>query len=145
MRSKIPENKKLTNQLENLRKIKHHLYLQNRTKIQGNTLKDTSMTLVNNRENSIRISTTEHPTKCTNHKTETTEMEELNSTPSKDVTEETAAESFYNTFDKKYQNATTEAVKEKGTNQISEMQNGEKEEVDPRAKKIEENSIYSWR
>ena len=30
MRSKIPENKKLTNQLENVRKIKHHLYLHQR-------------------------------------------------------------------------------------------------------------------
>ena len=36
MCSKILENKKLTNQLENIRKIKHH-YLQNRLEIQGNT------------------------------------------------------------------------------------------------------------
>ena len=39
----------------------------------------------------------------------------------------------------------TYAVKEKVTNQTSEMQSGEKEEVDQRAKKIEGNSIYSWR
>ena len=39
MCSKIPENKKLTNQLENIRKIKHHLYLQNRIEIQGNASK----------------------------------------------------------------------------------------------------------
>ena len=50
MRSKIPENKKLTNQLENIRKIKHHLYLQNRIEIQGNASKDTSMESVNNRK-----------------------------------------------------------------------------------------------
>ena len=50
MRSKVPENKKLTNKLENIRKIKLHLYLQNRIKIQGNTSKDTSMESVNNRE-----------------------------------------------------------------------------------------------
>ena len=43
------------------------------------------MTLVNNPENSIRISTTERPRKATNHKTEATEMEELNSTPTKDI------------------------------------------------------------
>ena len=111
MRSKIPENKKLTNQLENIRKIKHRLYLQNRIEIQGNTSKGTSMALVNNHENGIRITTTEHPTKSTNHKTETTEMEELKSTPAKDITEETTAESFYNTFDKKDQNAATETFK----------------------------------
>ena len=67
MHSKIPQNKKLTNQLENMRKIKHHLYLQNRIEIQGNTSKDTSMESVNNRENSNKISTTEHLTKSTNH------------------------------------------------------------------------------
>ena len=50
MRSKVPENKKLTNKLENIRKIKHHLYLQNRIKIQGNTSKDTTMKSVNNCE-----------------------------------------------------------------------------------------------
>ena len=115
MCSKIPENKKLTNQLENIRKIKHHLYLQNRIEIQGNTSKDTSMELVNNRENSNKISTTEHLTKSTNHKTEATEIEELNSTPAKNITEETIAESFYNAFDKKDQNAATEALKEKVT------------------------------
>ena len=138
MRSKISENKKLTNQLENTRQIKHHLYLQNRIKIQGNTSTDTSMALVNNRENSIKISTTKHLTKSTNHKTEVTEVEEVNSTPAKDITEETTAESFYNTFDKKDQNAATEALKEKVANQISETQNGEKEEVDQRAKKLKE-------
>ena len=79
MCSKIPKNKKLTNQLKNIRKIKH-LYLQNRIEIQG-----TSMTSVNNPENSIRISATERPRKATNHKIETTEMEELNSTPTKDI------------------------------------------------------------
>ena len=52
MCSKIPKNKKLTNQLKNIRKIKH-LYLQNRIEIQG-----TSMTSVNNPENSIRIAAT---------------------------------------------------------------------------------------
>ena len=67
MRSKIP---KITNQLENIKNIKHHLYLQNRIEIQVNTSKDTGMALVNNRENSIKISTTEHLTKSTNHKTE---------------------------------------------------------------------------
>ena len=138
MRTKIPENKKLTNQLQNIRKIKHHLYLQNRIEIQGNTSKDTSMELVNNRENSNKISTTEHLTKSTNHKTEATEIEELNSTPAKNITEETIAESFYNAFDKKDQNAATEALKEKVTNQTSEMQNGEKEKVDQRVKKLKE-------
>ena len=54
MCSKIPENKKLTNQLENIRKIKHHLYLQNRIEIQGNTAKGTSMALVNNLYNNTR-------------------------------------------------------------------------------------------
>ena len=52
---------------------------------------------------------------------------------------------IYNTFDKKDQCAVTYALKEKVTNQTSEMQSGEKEEVDQRAKKIEGNSIYSWR
>ena len=135
MRGKIPENKKLTNQLENIRKIKHHLYLQNRIEIQGNISKDTSMTLVNNHENSNKISTTEHLTKSTNHKTEATNREGLNSTPATNITEETTAESFYNTFDKKDQNAATEVLKEKVINQASGMQNGEKEEVDQRAKK----------
>ena len=101
MHSKIPENKKLTNQLENIIKIKHHLYLQTRIEIQGNTVKDTSMTLVNNPENIIRISTTEHPRKSTNDKTETTEMEELNFTPAKNITEKTTAKDVSNTFDKK--------------------------------------------
>ena len=63
------------------------------------------------------------------------EMEQLNSTPAKNITEETTAESFYNAFDKEDQNAATEALKEKVTNQTSEMQNGEKEEVNQRAKK----------
>ena len=62
MHSKIPENKKLTHQLENIRKIKHHLYLQNHIKIQGNTSKDTSMESVNSRKNSNKISTTKHLT-----------------------------------------------------------------------------------
>ena len=47
MRSKIPENKKLANLLENIRKLKHS-YLQNRIEIQGNTSKDTSMESINN-------------------------------------------------------------------------------------------------
>ena len=69
MRSKILENKKLTNQLENIRKIKHHLYLQNRIEIRDNISKDISMELVNNREKSNKISTTKHLTKSINHKT----------------------------------------------------------------------------
>ena len=92
------------------------------------------MELVNNREKSNKISTTKHLTKSINHKT-AIEMEQLNSTPAKNITEETTAESFYNAFDKEDQNAATEALKEKVTNQTSEMQNGEKEEVDQRAKK----------
>ena len=48
--------------------------------MQGNTSKDTSMALVNNRENNNKISTTEHLAKSTNL-IEATEMEELNSTP----------------------------------------------------------------
>ena len=71
------------------------------------------MVLVNNLENSIKISKTEHLTKSTNHWTEATEMEELKSTPAKDITEETTAESFYNTFDKKDHNSATEALKRK--------------------------------
>ena len=98
MRSKIPENEKVTNQLENIRKIKHHLYLQNHIEIQGNTSKDTSMALANNHKNSIKISTIEHLTKSTNHNAEATEMEELNSTLTKDITNETTSESFYNTL-----------------------------------------------
>ena len=116
MRSKIPENKKLTNQPENIRKIKHHLQLQNRIEIQDNTSKDTSMVLVNNCENSNKISTTKILTKSTNHKIEATEIPELNSTQAKNITEETTAESFYNAFDKKGQNGATEALKEKATN-----------------------------
>ena len=65
-------------------------------------------------------------------------MEELNSTPATNITEETTAESFCNTFDKKDQNSATEALKEKVINQASEMQNGGKEEVDQRAKKSKE-------
>ena len=65
-------------------------------------------------------------------------MEELNLTPARDINEETTAESFHNTFNKKDQNAATETLKEKDSNDISEMQNGEKEEVDQRAKKSKE-------
>ena len=68
-------------------------------------------------------------------------MEELSSTPAKNITEETTTESFDNTFDKKGQNAATEALKEKVTNQTSQMQNDEKEEADQRAKKIHQSSI----
>ena len=100
-RSKISEEKKLKIQLENIRKIKRPLYLQNCIEIQGNRSEDTSMALVNNRENSIKISITEHQTKSTNQKTEATEMEKLNSTPAKDITGKTTAENFYNMFDKK--------------------------------------------
>ena len=139
MRSKIP---KITNQLENIKNIKHHLYLQNRIEIQVNTSKDTGMALVNNRENSIKISTTEHLTKSTNHKTSN---EWLNSTPAKGITEEITVESFYKSFDKKDQNVSTEALKKKVTNQTSEAQNDRKEEVDQNAKKIEGSSIHSWR
>ena len=63
MRSKIPKNS------------------QNRIEIQDNTSKGISIELLNNRENSNKISTTEHLTKSTNHKTEATEIEERNSTP----------------------------------------------------------------
>ena len=52
---------------------------------------------------------------------------------------------FYNTFDKKDQNATTEVLFKKVTNKTSEIQNGEEEKVDQRAKKIKGHSIYSWR
>ena len=140
MHSKVPENKKHTNKLENIRKIKLHLYLQNRIKMQGNTSKDTSMESVNNHENSNKISTTEHLTKSTNHKTKTeaAEIKEPNSTSTKNITKDTTAESFYNRFDKKDQNAATETLKEKVTNQTSEMQNGGKEEADQRAKKLKE-------
>ena len=113
MLRKIPESNKLINKLENYRKIKHHLHLQNLVEIQGNTSKDTSMALENNSENSNKISTTERLTKSTNHKTEATEIEESNSTPAKNITEEITAESFCNTVDKKDQNATTEALKKK--------------------------------
>ena len=44
-------------------------------------------------------------------------------------------------FDKKDQNAATENLKEKVTNQSSEIQNGEKEEVDQRAKKLKETTF----
>ena len=44
-------------------------------------------------------------------------------------------------FDKKDQNAATENLKEKVTNQTSEIQNGEKEEVDQRAKKLKETAF----
>ena len=42
---------------------------------------------------------------------------------------------------KKDQNAATENLKEKVTNQTSEIQNGEKEEVDQRAKKLKETAF----
>ena len=58
------------------------------------------MELVNNHENSSKISTTEHLTKSTNHKTEATVMEELNYTPAKNITEEAPAESFCNKIKK---------------------------------------------
>ena len=94
------------------------------------------MESVNNRDNSNKISTTEHLTKSTNHKTKTeaTEIKELNSTSTKNITKETTAESFYKTFDKKDQNAATETFKEKVTNQTSEIQNGEKKEVNQKSK-----------
>ena len=63
MRSKIPENKKLTNQRQNIRKIKHRLHLQNCIEIQGNKSKDTTMESVNNCKNSNKISTIKHLTK----------------------------------------------------------------------------------
>ena len=90
------------------------------------------MESVNNRENSNKISTTEHLTTSTYHKTKTeaTEIKEQNSAPTKNVTEETTTKSFYNTFDKTDQNAANETLKEIVTNQTSEMQNGEKEEAD---------------
>ena len=78
MRSKIPEIKELTNQPE-----KHHL----------STLKDTSMAFVNNHENSIRICTTEHPTKLSTIKQKQQKWESF--------TEKTTAKSLYNTFDKR--------------------------------------------
>ena len=142
MLPKIPENKKLTNHLESIKKIKH-LYLQTRIEIQRNTAKYSSMALVNNPENRISISKTEHPTKSTNLK-QTTEMEELNSTPAKEITEETTAESFSNTFDKKNHNGASEALKEKVTSQVSKIQIGVKEEVDQRAKKLRD-AVFSWR
>ena len=49
--------------------------------------------------------------------------------------------SIYNTFDKKDQNAGTGALKEKVTSQTSEMHNGEREEVDQRAKKKKETVL----
>ena len=99
IRSKIPESKNLTNQRKNIRNIKHHVG------------KDISIALVNKLENSIRISTTEHPTKSTSDKTETIGMKELNCTPAKNITGEITVESFYNTFAKKDENAATEAFK----------------------------------
>ena len=57
------------------------------------------------------------------------------STPAENITEESTAENFYNTFDKKDQNAATEVLSKKVTNKTSEMQNGEEEKVDQRAKK----------
>ena len=81
------------------------------------------MALVNNRENNIKISITKHQTKPTNKKTEATEMEKLNSTPAKDITGKTTAESFYNMFDKKKSKCCNiaETLKEKDKNQILEM------------------------
>ena len=67
------------------------------------------------------------------------------STPAENITQESTAENFYNTFDKKDQNATTEVLFKKVTNKTSEMQNGEEEKVDQGAKKIKGHSIYSWR
>ena len=90
------------------------------------------MALVNNPENSNKISTTEHLTKSTNNKTEATPLE-LKISLKKQL-----LKAFNNTFDKKDQNAATEALKEKVTNQTSEMQNGDKEEVDQRSKKSKE-------
>ena len=90
------------------------------------------MALVNNPENSNKISSTEHLTKSTNNKTEATPLELKISLKTQ------LLKAFNNTFDKKDQNATTEALKEKVTNQTSEMQNGDKEEVDQRAKKSKE-------
>ena len=46
-------------------------------------------------------------------------MEELNSAAAKNITEETTAESFYNTFNEKDQNAATEALKEKIKSEFS--------------------------
>ena len=46
------------------------------------------MALVSNPENNIRISATKHPTNPTNHKTETTEIEEQDNIPSKNIREE---------------------------------------------------------
>ena len=63
--------------------MKHYSYLSNQIEIQDNRGKETSMALVNNPENSIRISTKEHLTNPTNNKTEATEMEEQYSIPSK--------------------------------------------------------------
>ena len=57
------------------------------------------------------------------------------STPAENITEESTAENFYNTFDKKDQNAATEVLSKKVTNKTSEMQNGGEEKVDQRAKK----------
>ena len=50
-------------------------------------------------------------------------MEKLNSTPAKDITGKTTAESFYNMFDKKKSKCCNiaETLKEKDTNQILEM------------------------
>ena len=91
MQSKIPKNKKLANQQENIRNIKHHLYLQNRIEVQSNTSKDNSTECVKNCKNSNKISTNKHLTKSANHKTKTeaTEIKELNFTPAKNITEET--------------------------------------------------------
>ena len=55
--------------------MKHYSYLSNQIEIQDNRGKETSMALVNNPENNIRISTKEHLTNPTNNKTEATEME----------------------------------------------------------------------
>ena len=60
------------------------------------------------------------------------------STPAENITEESTAENFYNTFDKKDQNAATDVLSKKVTNKTSEMQNGEEEKVDQRAKKSED-------
>ena len=51
------------------------------------------MTLVNNTENNIRNSSTEHPTKSSNRKTKTAKIEEQYFIPSKYINEEIIAES----------------------------------------------------
>ena len=66
-------------------------------------------------------------------------MEELNSNPAKDITEETTTESFW----WKDQNAATEALKEKVTNQISEA-NWWERRTWSKSEKVEGNSMIVW-